>query len=398
MDADVLQNIDLFPVTNSKFSSISFWDNFDNQSAANLAGTAGAQVAQDPITTTVDLSNPSTTAKSCCKKSPKPVNKVVKSGSLKRQHTPERKRSKVSNDSSALDCCDYWLRFDSDDDSLERLGDYDSQTLTARSALDHALSSEEDSFSMALDDDFPKREPGQTPSVAPERLYSTPLSWDKPQAGVRNDSYFNVNPSFNDPERQRLLAIAMGSGIAPTTDSRNGTAMDFNFDFHPSPTATSETGSNPPEARRKNSAAKNSRSNSRSGQITPPEGVDKIKDKPRSSDRAAHNDIERKYRTNLKDRIAELREAIPSLRSIPEDYDDEGSPVPVSRAPKGTILTKATEYIHQLERRNRSMAHKNDELLRRLQAFEQLLGANSVPTWQPQGYGAPVFNPTRFTS
>jgi hypothetical protein len=45
------------------------------------------------------------------------------------------------------------------------------------------------------------------------------------------------------------------------------------------------------------------------------------------ADRAAHNDIERKYRTNLKDRIAELRDAIPSLRTIREgetlDDDDD---------------------------------------------------------------------------
>jgi hypothetical protein len=62
--------------------------------------------------------------------------------------------------------------------------------------------------------------------------------------------------------------------------------------------------------------------------------VEKIKEKPKNSERAAHNDIERKYRTNLKDKIAELRDAIPSLRSIPED-DDATSPVGASRtAPK----------------------------------------------------------------
>jgi hypothetical protein len=65
---------------------------------------------------------------------------------------------------------------------------------------------------------------------------------------------------------------------------------------------------------------------------------------------------------------------------------------------QGTVLTKATEYIHHLERRNRSMTNKNEELLRRLQAFEQLLGASPAPSWQPQGYGAAVFNPNRFTS
>ncbi|KAK6221964.1 hypothetical protein LQW54_001184 [Pestalotiopsis sp. IQ-011] len=442
MDTDVLQNIDLFPVTNTKgidslldnsstlrqLSSISFWDNFDNATTINDQDNKAAQTQ----TTTVEL------AKTSPKKSPKPVRK-----SLKRAHTPDHKRSKLSQD-SALDCCDYWLRFDSDDDSLERLGDFDNQASTDRrfsfqqptrlgrvggtgsfnldfssrtddwledSALEHALSSEEDSFSMALDDDFAQRDVAQTQDVAPERLYSTPLSWDAPQPGVGTESYFNVNPAFNDPERQRLLAIAMGSGLTQLPAEPRNSAMDFTFDMQASPSATSDTTSNPPEPKHRRtsfaitSSAKTSRSNSRSGLITPNELNEPSakKEKPRNSDRAAHNDIERKYRTNLKDRIADLREAIPSLRSIPEDFDDDGSPVPVSRAPKvskGTILTKATEYIHQLERRNRSMSHKNEELLRRLQAFEQLLGATPAPaTWQPQGYGAAVFNPAaRFSA
>lgn len=42
------------------------------------------------------------------------------------------------------------------------------------------------------------------------------------------------------------------------------------------------------------------------------------KDKPRSVDRIAHNDVERKYRTNLKDKIAELRDAVPALHP-PQD-------------------------------------------------------------------------------
>ena len=72
---------------------------------------------------------------------------------------------------------------------------------------------------------------------------------------------------------------------------------------------------------------------------------------------------------------------------------------PTNTTNQGTILTKATEYIHQLERRNRNMAHKNDELTRRLQAFEQLLGAgHPAPNWHTQGYGTAVFNPRGFPS
>jgi hypothetical protein len=269
------------------------------------------------------------------------------------------------------------------------------------SALDHALSSEEEAFAMALDDDFSGRDGDQQLDVVPERLYSTPLSWEPPQPGLRMDSYVNASPVFQDPERQRLLAIAMGTGLPPiNTSTQRPPTMDY-FTFeksHRSPSSASETTSeHPVEKQRTASVAKAA---PRSGTTTPGEHIEKPGAKPRNSDRAAHNDIERKYRTNLKDRIADLREAIPSLKSIPEDDDD--SPVPASKAPKvskGTILTKATEYIHQLERRNRNMAHKNDELTRRLQAFEQLLGAgHPAPNWHTQAYGAAVFNPRGFPS
>lgn len=60
----------------------------------------------------------------------------------------------------------------------------------------------------------------------------------------------------------------------------------------------------------------------------------KIEEKHKIGDRTAHNDIERKYRTNLKDKIAELREAVPALHTISEagGVEDDGSQN--SRAPK----------------------------------------------------------------
>lgn len=50
---------------------------------------------------------------------------------------------------------------------------------------------------------------------------------------------------------------------------------------------------------------------------------DKAKEKSKSGDRAAHNDIERKYRTNLKDKISELRDSVPALKAIPEEGLEE---------------------------------------------------------------------------
>jgi hypothetical protein len=60
---------------------------------------------------------------------------------------------------------------------------------------------------------------------------------------------------------------------------------------------------------------------------------EKGKEKQKPGDRTAHNDIERKYRTNLKDKIAELRDAVPSLQTIAEDGEEEDPSHP-SRGPK----------------------------------------------------------------
>lgn len=157
------------------------------------------------------------------------------------------------------------------------------------------------------------------PSDVPPRetLYSTPLSWEPPQPGVRMDSYINMGPAFNNPEQRRLLAIAMGTGQAFSPDaSRPDAMMDFSFDdITGSPTSSSARTRRPhPSAR--------------------PDSADKQKAKPKSSERAAHNDIERKYRTNLKDRISELRDAVPSLRAASEDPDDSSGPAASRSASK----------------------------------------------------------------
>ncbi|KXJ97240.1 hypothetical protein Micbo1qcDRAFT_199956 [Microdochium bolleyi] len=349
----------------------------------------------------------------------------------KKRKCAESKPAPSVQDLSALDCSDYWLRFDSDTESLAYAPDADTASssntaaqsrsfynafqpnlrgglafpadfsagLSSRSPsndflddspLDNALSEEEDIFSaLALDEELRRTEAAPIPNDIPPRetLYSTPLSWEPPQPGVRMDSYLNMNPAFNNPEQRRLLAIAMGTGHAFSPDGSNGPdpIMDFSFDDITDSPSSSST-----RARRSQQSAR-------------PDSADKQqhKGKPKSSERAAHNDIERKYRTNLKDRISELRDAVPSLRATPEDLDDDSGAAASRSAPKvskGTILTKATEYIHQLERRNRSMEKKHEELSRRLQAFEQLVGATPTgPTWQPQGYGASVFNPRAFS-
>ncbi|KAG5977411.1 hypothetical protein E4U55_006832 [Claviceps digitariae] len=124
--------------------------------------------------------------------------------------------------------------------------------------------------------------------------------------------------------------------------------------------------------------------------------------KVRSADRIAHNDVERKYRTNLKDKIAELRAAVPALHTCGTNAegDSEGGSAAGQQSgnkiSKGTVLTKATEYIHQLEARNKAIVQEHQQLSRRLQAFETLLSANSQAEMMMPNHSMTLFDPRGF--
>jgi len=102
--------------------------------------------------------------------------------------------------------------------------------------------------------------------------------------------------------------------------------------------------------------------------------------------------IEKRYRTNLNDKITQLRDAVPSLRathrqgggSEGESFvdDDVNSLAPVPKLNKATILSKATDYINQLESRNRNLETENNALRGRMEGLEMLLMARTgQPVW-----------------
>lgn len=217
-------------------------------------------------------------------------------------------------------------------------------------ALDNALSDDEDFLeSMNLGDQLGKIESQPPPEVPPrEGLYSTPLSWEKPAPGLRMNPLFGMGgmgAPMLDPEQRRLLAIALNTGRSSTS---LGSGMGFgvgadlgpefssldNFDAGmatgslgeisrgPDQSALHHKGKGKDKDHVKEEAASQRPQMSRT--TTNATGVsDKSKDKLKAGDRTAHNDIERKYRTNLKDRISELRDAVPSLRSIPEEGGED---------------------------------------------------------------------------
>ncbi|RHZ54151.1 basic helix-loop-helix domain-containing protein [Aspergillus thermomutatus] len=102
-----------------------------------------------------------------------------------------------------------------------------------------------------------------------------------------------------------------------------------------------------------------------------------FKAKQAPSKKRAHNVIEKRYRANLNEKIAELRDSVPSLRASYKqangnsgDDDDDGT-ASASKLNKASILSKATEYIRHLEIRNKRLEEENTALKIRLRQLDK---------------------------
>ncbi|CCH43990.1 Sterol regulatory element-binding protein [Wickerhamomyces ciferrii] len=89
-------------------------------------------------------------------------------------------------------------------------------------------------------------------------------------------------------------------------------------------------------------------------------------------EKSSHNMIEKRYRTNINDKINALRDAVPALRVLVDSGDDEVDDneldglQPAKKLNKATILSKATEYIKHLENKNETLRKENENLKNRL--------------------------------
>ncbi|KAF5590663.1 myc-type bHLH transcription factor [Fusarium subglutinans] len=135
-----------------------------------------------------------------------------------------------------------------------------------------------------------------------------------------------------------------------------------------------------PSRKRKSSGSGSSSSRS---STSPPPATRRHCSPPKKT---AHNMIEKRYRTNLNDKIAALRDSVPALRvmvhrleqpcaeNMEEDADEDlGGLAPAHKLNKATILSKATEYIAHLEKKNKSLARENSQLRNRVEGFEMIV-------------------------
>jgi hypothetical protein len=125
-----------------------------------------------------------------------------------------------------------------------------------------------------------------------QELYSTPLSWSQPQLGSEQAAAYG-RPYLTPQQEARLRDIAM-----PTSRSRAAQK-------YPGSRLSDDLGADNLR-KRKSSVEKNDEEDAphpstSNGQHLP------VK-------KTAHNMIEKRYRTNLNDKIAALRDSVPSLR------------------------------------------------------------------------------------
>ncbi|KAH6719333.1 hypothetical protein BKA61DRAFT_630021 [Leptodontidium sp. MPI-SDFR-AT-0119] len=238
---------------------------------------------------------------------------------------------------------------------------------------------------LALDDDplFPADWDQETPPYE-GNLYSTPLSWEPPTEPkiepIPSAPYTTMN-TLTAAQQEKLRNIAM--------------PQHLQYRSHNSPHSTAST-----KSHSISSPDNNDRSRKRKSSADVDDEEDDDSNPPVK--KTAHNMIEKRYRTNLNDKIAALRDSVPSLRIMTksargEDTADDREELqgltPAHKLNKATVLSKATEYINHLEKRNKRLQDENGEQKARLAAFETLFRSGSMG-FNP---APPMNNPFQFT-
>lgn len=103
-------------------------------------------------------------------------------------------------------------------------------------------------------------------------------------------------------------------------------------------------------------------------------------------EKTSHNMIEKRYRTNINEKILALRDCVPSLRCVvdgsPTAEKELDGLTPASKLNKATVLTKATEYILHLQSKNELLIKELNEMRAKFNGAPSV-DQNSAATQQP---------------
>ncbi|KFY04795.1 hypothetical protein O988_00508 [Pseudogymnoascus sp. VKM F-3808] len=202
---------------------------------------------------------------------------------------------------------------------------------------------------------------------------SSPQSWQGSADMVRNDSSTTTNSQLSNQQFDYAAMQPAETTALPSVE------LPIQSSTSPSPAAT-PLDVTPPRGMRSRKRKSPTPSDEEEDEAESPESPP-----PRPPlKKTAHNMIEKRYRTNLNDKIAALRQSVPSLRATEKSLSGKGKKlvdmiedldglVPPNKLNKATILHKATEYIGHLERRNQALQKEKRALDDRIATFESLL-------------------------
>lgn len=222
-------------------------------------------------------------------------------------------------------------------------------------------------------------------------FFQTSPVWDQQQGD---------NPIFspNGFEQPRLQGITMAPQSTPSLQHSPDSITNMR-------TSSSSSQSSPEPAQTGNTKKRKSAAEEDVAELK--------KDKQPPVKKTAHNMIEKRYRTNLNDKIAALRDSVPSLRVMSrgngtveeeDDPEDLEGLTPAHKLNKATVLSKATEYIRHLEKRNKRLTDDLHAMKMRLDSYEKMpisapmAMANAVNTpeglrYQDDPFGSSVQGP-----
>ncbi|KAH6842891.1 hypothetical protein B0I37DRAFT_206283 [Chaetomium sp. MPI-CAGE-AT-0009] len=191
----------------------------------------------------------------------------------------------------------------------------------------------------------------------------------------------NIQNTLTPAQRERLKTIAMPPHLQYRTPQSAAGSPESASSGHEKGNLSSPDGAGPSKSY--------SRKRKSSAEVDDDDDDDDLEQPVK---RTAHNMIEKRYRNNLNDKIAALRDSVPSLRIMSksargedttEDREELHGLTPAHKLNKATILSKATEYIRHLEKRNNRLFEENSSMHARISAFEKLFMAGALTTQLP---------------